>query len=70
MLSNSASTVVRELYAGYRFDRVSTTRSISCATTKRGPVDELVVRNYSEASRSSVYDLTSFIPAPALEVCA
>lgn len=50
MLSNSAAPEVRALYAGYRLDIVSTSRSINCAPHARGPVDELVVRNYCAAS--------------------
>jgi DNA adenine methylase len=46
MLTNSDSDAVRALYAGYVIDVVSAPRSINCATSKRGPVNELVVRNY------------------------
>lgn len=71
MLSNSATSVVRELYAGYRFDVVSTCRSISCATTRRGTVNEFVVRNYGDTRA----ELRESVPAArhacaSLEACA
>ncbi|MDV3278030.1 MAG: DNA adenine methylase [Nitrososphaerales archaeon] len=46
MLSNSPR--VRELYEGYdyRIEVVKAGRAISSIGTKRGPVDELLVRNY------------------------
>jgi DNA adenine methylase len=48
MLSNSPR--VEGLYSshGYRIERVSATRAISCVGSKRGPVEELLVLNYEE----------------------
>jgi DNA adenine methylase len=46
MLSNSNAPFVRELYTGYRIDSVSAARAINSDASKRGPVEELVVRNY------------------------
>jgi DNA adenine methylase len=46
MLSNSDTSVVRELYARYRIDVVSAARSINSRATGRGKIAEVVVRNY------------------------
>lgn len=46
MLSNSDVPFIRELYARWRIDVISAARAISCDPTKRGPVSEVVVRNY------------------------
>jgi DNA adenine methylase len=46
MLSNSDAPLIRELYAGYRIDEVLAARAVSCDPDKRGPVRELVIRNY------------------------
>jgi DNA adenine methylase len=46
MLSNSDAPFIRELYADYRIDEVFAARAVSCDPEKRGPVRELVVRNY------------------------
>jgi DNA adenine methylase len=45
MLSNSDTTPVRELYQGFRIDRVLASRSINSKTTARGKVGEVVVRS-------------------------
>lgn len=47
MLSNSDTPAVRELYAGYDIQVVAARRSINCRAEGRGPVGELVVRNYA-----------------------
>ena len=46
MLSNSDTPAVRELYARYRIDTVTASRSINSRATHRGKVREVVVRNY------------------------
>jgi DNA adenine methylase len=46
MLSNSDAPFIAELYRDYRIDRVAAGRAINCDAKKRGPVPELVVRNY------------------------
>ena len=46
MLSNSDVPFIRELYHGYALETVSVLRSINCNPNKRGPVQEVVVRNY------------------------
>jgi DNA adenine methylase len=46
MLSNSDVPFIRELYRGYRIDVVKAPRAVSCDASARGPVNEVVVRNY------------------------
>lgn len=46
MLSNSDSPRIRQYYENYRIDVVSARRVINCDGTKRGAIDEIVVRNY------------------------
>jgi DNA adenine methylase len=46
MLSNSDSPRIRQYYQDYRIDIVSARRVINCDGTKRGAIDEIVVRNY------------------------
>lgn len=46
MLSNSDTPLIHELYKGYRIDRVAAPRAINCNAKKRGPITEVVVRNY------------------------
>jgi len=46
MLSNSDTPFIRELYAGYDIQVVYARRAISCVSDRRGPIRELVVRNY------------------------
>jgi DNA adenine methylase len=46
MLSNSDVPFIGDLYCKYRIERVAAGRAINCDPTKRGPVQELVVRNY------------------------
>jgi DNA adenine methylase len=46
MLSNSDVPALRELYAGFRIDRVEATRSINCDSRRRGKIGEVVVRSY------------------------
>jgi DNA adenine methylase len=46
MLSNSDVPFIRELYRNYQLDSVAAARAINCNAKKRGPVSEVVVRNY------------------------
>ena len=46
MQSNSDTPAVRALYARYRIDTVTASRSINSRATHRGKVREVVVRNY------------------------
>lgn len=46
MLSNSATDFIREQYAAYNITIVQAKRAINSVATKRGDVDEVVVRNY------------------------
>lgn len=46
MLSNSDVPFIRDLYKAFRLDTVMAARAINRDATKRGPVSELLVRNY------------------------
>lgn len=46
MLSNSSTDFIREQYAAYNIITVQAKRAINSDSTKRGEVDEVVVRNY------------------------
>lgn len=46
MLSNSATEFIKEQYTSYKINVVKAKRSINSNGTKRGQVDEVVVRNY------------------------
>lgn len=46
MLSNSDSPFVRELYQGFDIQVVYAKRAINCRSDRRGPITELVIRNY------------------------
>jgi len=46
MLSNSATDFVKEQYSAYRITVVQAKRAINSDATKRGGIDEVVVRNY------------------------
>jgi DNA adenine methylase len=46
MLSNSDAPFIRDLYKKFRIDMVAAPRAINCDAKRRGPVTELVVRNY------------------------
>jgi len=46
MLSNSATAFIREQYAEYNITIVQAKRAINSDATRRGQVDEVVVRNY------------------------
>jgi DNA adenine methylase len=46
MLSNSATEFIKEQYAAYNISVVRAKRAINSDSTKRGEVEEVVVRNY------------------------
>jgi DNA adenine methylase len=46
MLSNSHTNLVRDLYAGYRLERVLAKRAINCKGTGRGAIREYLVLNF------------------------
>ncbi len=46
MLSNSATDFIKEQYANYNITIVQAKRAVNSNSTKRGEVDEVVVRNY------------------------
>lgn len=46
MLSNSASSLVRGLYAGFRIIEVTAKRAINAKADRRGPITELLILNY------------------------
>lgn len=46
MLSNSDTELIRSLYRGYDTRVVQARRAINCRPERRGPVAELVIRNY------------------------
>jgi DNA adenine methylase len=46
MLSNSDAPLIRDLYRGYAIDEVLAPRAVNCDAKSRGPVRELIVRNY------------------------
>lgn len=46
MLSSSDTPFTRELYRGYEIKVVTARRAINCRPDRRGPVTELVIRNY------------------------
>jgi DNA adenine methylase len=46
MVSNSNTPIIQELYRGFRIESVPASRSINSRAEKRGPVLELIIRNY------------------------
>jgi DNA adenine methylase len=46
MLSNSDAPLIRELYADFHVETVSAPRLVNRDASKRGPVNEVLVRNY------------------------
>jgi DNA adenine methylase len=46
MLSNSATDFIKEQYSAYTITTVQAKRAVNSDSTKRGEVDEVVVRNY------------------------
>lgn len=46
LLSNSASDFIREIYSEYNVHVVQANRSVNSVSSKRGQVDEFLIRNY------------------------
>lgn len=46
MLSNSATDFIKDLYSDYNITIVEAKRSVNSVASKRGNVNEVVVRNY------------------------
>lgn len=46
MLSNSATDFIKELYKGYDISIVQAKRAINSDATRRGAVEEVLIRNY------------------------
>lgn len=46
MLSNSDTELIRQLYEGFDIQTVLARRAINCCAERRGPINELVIRNY------------------------
>jgi len=46
MLSNSDTPLIHELYKDYYIEKVYARRAVNCKAEKRGPITELVIRNY------------------------
>jgi DNA adenine methylase len=46
MLSNSDTSFIRELYAGFNLSQVFASRAINSRGDRRGKIPELVIRNY------------------------
>lgn len=46
LLSNSATSFIRELYTGYTVEVVHAKRAINSDASKRGAVEEVLIRNY------------------------
>lgn len=50
MLSNSFSPLILDLYKDFHVDTVQAKRQINSKQEKRGPVQEVIVRNYINES--------------------
>jgi DNA adenine methylase len=46
MLSNSNTNIIQELYRGFKVETVEASRTINSKAEKRGPILELIIRNY------------------------
>lgn len=47
LLSNSNTEFIRKLYSGYSIEIVNANRSINSVASKRGEIEEVLIRNYS-----------------------
>ena len=57
IVSNSNAPLIRELYRGFSQHQIQARRRINSKATRRGPVVELVIRNYSRTRRPGVQPL-------------
>lgn len=46
MVSNSNTMIIQELYRGFKVETVEASRAINSKAEKRGPILELIIRNY------------------------
>jgi len=46
LLSNSSTPLIHSLYKDYKINKIKATRSINSIGTKRGNVDEVLIKNY------------------------
>ncbi len=46
LLSNSSSDFIKDIYSKYNITIVKATRAINSDSSKRGPINELLIRNY------------------------
>lgn len=46
LLSNSSSSLIKELYSDYKIHSINATRSINSDADKRGQIEELLIKNY------------------------
>jgi len=53
MVSQADTIFTRDIYREFRVERVTATRSISRKASSRGPVHELVIRNYDGSTRKA-----------------
>ncbi|MGH7298203.1 MAG: DNA adenine methylase [Polyangiaceae bacterium] len=53
MLSNADTTEVRDLFNGFKIERVAARRSVNSNPEKRGKVGEVVVRNFGAGTRQT-----------------
>lgn len=51
LLSNSASSLIEELYSEYNMKKVRATRSVNSISSKRGQVDEYLICNYYDENQ-------------------
>ena len=46
MLSNSATEFIKEIYSDYNITIVKAIRAVNSDGSKRGAIDEVIIRNY------------------------
>ena len=63
LVSNSSVPLIHDLYSNFIIDVVPAKRSINCKGGKRGPVDEVLIRNYSIPNSLSINKKDSSVEA-------